>query len=159
MGLIKKLLCSSFALMLLFTVSSVNWAYGFNEKYSVGWQYSRPAEGLSVKIPILDGLLLQPIISFEDTGSKSEHSIGVRLIQPFEANDDFMPYAGAAIGHHRRRTNSSSVSGFGYEAFFGLEYQKYLIRPSIEIGMGSYTKKNGDDYAGFSINVGLMYAF
>lgn len=155
----KKLICSVFTLMLLLTVSTMALAYGSRQEYSVGFQYSRPAQGLSVKIPIQEDLLLQPIISFEDDDSESEHSIGFRLLKPFEENEDFRPYAGGAIGHYKRETDSSSHSGFGYEAFFGIEYQKYLIRPSIEIGMGSYTKKNGDHYAGFSINAGLMYTF
>jgi hypothetical protein len=40
-----------------------------------------------------------------------------------------------------------------------VEYQKYIIRPSMEIGMGSYIKKDGDYYAGLSINEGLAYFF
>lgn len=139
-----------------------------NNGYMIGWQYSRPANGVSVKIPINEDYYLQPIISFsvseDDHLADGRYSTGLRFLANLPERGDFRPYAGISAGHSKSYTKADdqttkSISGNGYEAFFGIEYEKYIIRPSLEIGMGSYTKKNGDYYAGFSINAGLAYFF
>ncbi|HOP75115.1 MAG TPA: hypothetical protein PLC07_08715 [Bacillota bacterium] len=136
--------------------------------YSVGWQYSRPMYGLAVKIPVSEGYFIQPVLSFntseDNTSSKGWYSAGLRAFINLPKREDFQPYTGIGAGHYKqyRETNhvsTDSSSSNSYEAFIGFEYQKYVIRPSVEIAMGSYTKKNGDHFGGFSLNVGLAYSF
>jgi hypothetical protein len=139
-----------------------------NSGYTIGWQYSRPVNGLSVKIPINQDYILQPVVSFYDSEddhlADGRYSTGLRLLTNLPKRGDFHPYAGISAGHFKTYQitddlTTKSISGNGYEAFFGVEYQKYMIRPSLEIGMGSYIKKDGDYYAGLSINAGLAYFF
>lgn len=136
--------------------------------YSIGWQYSRPMNGLSVKIPISEEYFIQPVVSFntseDNTLSKGWYSAGLRAFVNLPKREDFQPYTGIGAGHYKRyrETNhvrTDSLSSNSYEVFIGFEYQEYVIRPSLEIAMGSYTKKNGDHFGGFSLNVGLVYTF
>jgi hypothetical protein len=139
-----------------------------NEGYTFGWQYSRPVNGISVKVPIYQDYFLQPVVSLniseDDHLADGRYSAGLRFFANLPERGDFQPYAGISAGHFKtyQKTDeltTESISGNGYEAFFGVEYQKYIIRPSIEIGMGSYIKKNGDYYAGLSVNAGVAYFF
>ncbi len=139
-----------------------------SKDYSIGWQYSRPMNGLTVKIPVSERYFIQPVLSFntseDDTLSKGWYSAGLRAFVYLPEREDFQPYTGIGAGHYKRFREANhiltdSFSANSYEAFIGFEYQKYVIRPSVEIAMGSYTKKNGDHFGGFSLNVGLVYTF
>lgn len=142
-------------------------------RYQVGWQFTRSGNGFSIKIPVLDCYYIQPLFAFSmnqqpgtNQGTAQGHfALGLRGIRQLPARGSFQPYAGIGWGHSENfsGTNLSSAvvtkGNTGYEAFLGVEYQKYIIRPTLEIGLGSYTRADGSYYAGTTFNLGLMYSF
>jgi hypothetical protein len=140
-------------------------------RYQVGWQFSKTGNGFSIKIPFQEYYYIQPVFAFKmsdqpGTGTAQGHFVvGLRGILQLPARDDFQPYAGISWGHSEdfAGTNVSQAvitkGNTGYEAFLGVEYQKYIIRPTLEIGLGSYNRADGSYYAGTTFNFGLMYSF
>jgi hypothetical protein len=149
--------------------------------YQVGWQYSRSASGFSLKIPIANQYFAQPIFAFGMTqnpglaggpaggtagsNTNGHFAIGLRGMRQLPSRGSFQPYTGIGWGHSENFTGSTLSSATitkgntGLEAFLGVEYQKYILRPSLEIGLGSYTKADGSYYAGTTFNFALMYTF
>lgn len=137
--------------------------------FGFGWQFFQPASGLSLKIPIQNDYYLQPIFSFamkEEAESLQKHfAIGIRGIYDFPARYDFRAYSGVALGHWFTLNNPASAnhaaarSGSGYQAFFGVEYQKYLLRPALELGLGGYWSPEGNFTAGLVFNFSMLYYF
>ena len=134
--------------------------------YAVGWQFSSPASGFSVKIPYQTDYYLQPVFSVamseEDASTTGNYAIGLRGIYDLEKRGNFLPYIGAALGYSKKFENGSdsdfSKSRFGYQGFFGVEYQKYLLRPAFEIGIGGIN--NSDSFhAGVICNLSILYYF
>ena len=140
-------------------------------RYQVGWQFTKSGNGFSIKIPVEDFYYIQPLFSFSmsdqpgDGAAQGHFALGLRGIRQLPGRGDFQPYVGIGWGHSEdfAGTNLSSAvitkGNTGYEAFLGVEYQKYVIRPTLEIGLGSYTRADGSYYAGTTVNLGLMYAF
>lgn len=140
-------------------------------RYQVGWQFTKSGNGFSVKIPVQDYYYIQPLFAFsmnDKPGDGTAHGhfvLGLRALRQLPGRGDFQPYAGIGWGHSEdfAGTNLSSAvitnGNTGYEAFMGVEYQKYVIRPTLEIGLGSYNRADGSYYAGTTINLGLMYSF
>ncbi len=142
--------------------------------YQVGWQYSRASSGFTLKIPFGNLYFLQPIFAFSmtqnpspaDTTSANGHfALGLRGIRELPPRNDFQPYAGVSWGHSENFAGSTLTSttvtkgNAGFETFLGVEYQKYIFRPSLEIGLGSYSKADGSYYAGTTFNFAFMYEF
>ena len=135
--------------------------------YAIGWQVSGPASGFCLKIPYQVDYYIQPIftisMSEKDAATTGNYALGIRGIFDLPQHQDFLPYAGVALGYsesYTRTTDSSSSNGnFGYEAFFGVEYQKYLLRPSLEIGIGGSNKNDGSFHAGVICNLSVLYYF
>lgn len=135
--------------------------------FAFGWQFSRPATGFSLKIPYQKDFFLQPILAVSlnknDTFTTSHCALGLRGIYNLPKRQDFLPYAGVSLGYsqdYKRTADSSDANGnTAFEAFFGVEYQRYLLRPSLEIGIGGLRKTNGSFYAGVIYNVSVMYYF
>ena len=135
--------------------------------YAIGWQVSEPASGFCLKIPYQVDYYIQPIftISMSEKGASTtgNYALGIRGIYVLPQHQDFLPYAGVALGYSENytRTNDSSSSNgnFGYETFFGVEYQKYLLRPALEIGIGGSNKNDGSFHAGVICNLAMLYYF
>jgi hypothetical protein len=135
--------------------------------YAVGWQVSEPASGFCLKIPYQNVYYIQPIfaisMSKKDASTSGNYALGIRGIYNLQQHQDFLPYAGAAIGYSTSYTKtidaSTSTGNFGYEAFFGVEYQKYLIRPALEVGIGGSNKNDGSFHAGVIYNFSMLYYF
>jgi hypothetical protein len=138
------------------------------QKWAVGWQFSRPASGLSVKFPIEKDYYLQPIfiigLSQNEGSTHKSLAYGLRGIYNLTPQADFHPYAGLGIGHNEHYSSSGehdplTRGGTGYEAFFGFEYDKYPLRPSLEHGLGGYKPIEGGYRAGITCNISLFYYF
>ena len=133
--------------------------------YSFGWQYSKPASGLSVKIPIKTKYYLQPVVSFNlneaENSTSGRYSLGLRGIYELSLHSELQSYAGIGIGHRQYYGSNQNevLANNGYEAFFGIEYQKYIIRPALEISMGYYNQSQSVSRAGLSFNFSLLYYF
>ncbi|HOJ76743.1 MAG TPA: hypothetical protein PL158_01425 [Bacillota bacterium] len=133
--------------------------------YSFGWQYSKPASGLSVKIPIKTKYYLQPVVAFNlseaENGTSGRYSLGLRGIYELSLHSELQSYAGIGIGHRQYYGSNQNevLANNGYEAFFGIEYQKYIIRPALEISMGYYNQSQSVSRAGLSFNFSLLYYF
>ena len=154
------------ALLLFFTVNSLAYSGTIRRDYAIGWQFSRPASGFSLKIPYLDDYYIQPIIAVvmnqNDTITNGHYALGIRGVYNLDAHQDFLPYAGAGLGYSesfRKGDDSFSNGNIAYEAFFGVEYRKYLIRPSLEIGLGGLNKYDGSFHAGVICNLAVLYYF
>ncbi len=143
-------------------------------RYQAGWQYSRSASGFSVKIPITETISIQPVFSFGmtqnpgsqgTTNANGHFALGLRGVHNLPARGNFQPYAGIGWGHSENfsgptlATAKITKGNTGFETFIGAEYQKYIIQPSLEMGLGSYTKADGSYYAGITFNFALMYTF
>ena len=167
----KKIVLSSLFVMILFSIPGpCQAASQINRRdFAMGWQFSRPASGLSLKIPIKADYYIQPIFTFSETRKETATSghlaLGIRGIYEFPSRLDFQPYTGLSIGYSKNFKGDSpdsavvTNSGLGYEGFFGVEYKKYLLRPALEIGMGGYAKKGGAYFAGVIWNFSLHYYF
>lgn len=140
-------------------------------RYQVGWQFTKAGNGFSIKIPVQDYYYIQPLLAFSmsdepGAGTAEGHfALGLRGIRQLPARGNFQPYAGFGWGHSEVFSGTNLFSAVitkgstGYEAFLGVEYQKYIIRPTLEIGLGSYNRADGSYYAGTTFNFGLMYSF
>jgi hypothetical protein len=168
--LFKKMFLMAFPISALLSFfSSQAQAAPLPRDYAIGWQFSKPASGLSLKIPIKQIYYLQPIFTLlqveQNNQSTSHVAFGIRGIYEFQSRYDFRPYAGVALGCSNDFSattpagNSDNKSSTGYEAFFGVEYQKYLLRPALEIGMGNYFESDHNNYAGITFNFSLLYYF
>ena len=165
----------SWILTLIFLFGSYSWALASEtgHGFGIGYQFSRPANGFSLKIPVTDTIYLQPIFAFgmtekndsSQSSTEGSFAFGLRGTYDLPSKGDFQPYAGVAIGHNEEfsGTNPESTTvtkgGTGYEAFLGVEYQNWLIRPAFEIGLGGFNKSDGGFLAGTTLNVGVMYYF
>jgi hypothetical protein len=170
---LKKLLVSFLILLLMLTVTASCWAQvdvvGDSPHFGIGYQITRPASGFSVKIPIKNNYYLQPTLSYslvEKKDSVNGHlAMGLRGIAFLPTQSDFHPYAGLSWGYSENfagnalETTTVIKGGNGYEAFLGVEYQRYALRPALEIGMGTYANIDGSYYAGAVVNFSLVYYF
>ncbi len=159
------------AFMLLVTTTAASFASSGSERrdYAIGWQFSRPTSGISLKIPVADSYYLQPILALnmsqKEKNTDGRLGIGLRGILDLSTHNYYHPYAGAAWGYSERfggdSPGDSKVSqvAHGFEGFFGVEYQKYLLRPAFEIGMGSFRNSDGSYYAGLVYNLSVLYYF
>jgi hypothetical protein len=141
------------------------------QKWAVGWQFSRPASGLSVKCPLVKDYYLQPIfivgLSDHEGTSNTTNKIlayGLRGIYNLSPQTDFHPYLGLGIGYNERYNSSpahdpSTRGGTGCEAFFGFEYDKYPLRPSLELSLGGFKRIEGGYRAGITCNISVFYYF
>ena len=161
----KKLAIYFLILLLMFTVT----VSCLGEGVGIGYQVTRPASGFSIKIPVKDNFYLQPTFSYsvaQKPESINGHlAFGVRGIDFLPTRGDFHPYMGLSWGYSENfsgstlETTSVTKGGNGYEAFMGIEYQKYALRPALEIGMGTMAKVDGSYYAGAIVNCSLIYYF
>ncbi len=169
--MIKKQLTIIISLLLLFVINISCFASDDlnRREYAFGWQFSRPANGFSVKIPIKEDYYLQPIFAVsmaeKDNSTQGHYALGLRGIYHLPIQEDFQPYVGVALGYSENfegtsfKDSSVNNGGTGYEAFFGVEYQKYLIRPALEIGLGGFNKFDHTHFAGLIANFSVMYYF
>jgi hypothetical protein len=167
----KKLANILIAMILCFMISIPSFAFAGipRREYAVGWQISQPASGFSLKIPYQTDFYIQPIftvsMSQQETITDGHYALGLRGIYNLQSHQDLLPYTGAALGYahsFRKKTDSdtgSSDGSFAYQTFFGVEYQKYLIRPALEIGIGGSNKSDGTFQAGVIFNLSVMYYF
>ena len=141
--------------------------------YQVGWQISQAASGFSIKIPVINQFYIQPLFVFsmnQKTGTTSPNAkghlaVGLRGSYRLPERGNFQPYVGAGWGHTEDFAGASltqtaiTKGSTGFEVFLGVEYQKYVFRPTLEIGLGTYARADGSSYAGTTFNLGLMYSF
>lgn len=157
-----------FILSLAIATCSAAWPNTTGKGPALGWQFSRPASGFSLKIPY-KAFYLQPIFGFSMTktpdSTNGHFSLGIRGIYNLTPHSYVQPYAGVSWGHSEDFSGTSVSDskivngGSGYETFFGVEYQKYLLRPALEIGMGNYKKIDNNYYAGVVCNFSVLYYF
>ena len=137
--------------------------------YAVGWQFSRAASGLSLKIPVRELYYIQPVFAYnmveKDQGTDGHVALSLRGIYDLPTRDYFHPYAGMSVGYsesfNSSQSDNSTDSRFskGLEGFFGVEYQKYLLRPALEIGMGGFKNSDNSYNAGLICNFSILYYF
>lgn len=137
--------------------------------YAFGWQFSRPTSGLSLKIPFQEQYYIQPVFAMslsDRSGSADGYvSFGLRGILDLPTRNDLHPYAGVAWGYSKDFIEKSVAqstklkSARGFQSFFGVEYQKYLLRPAFEIGLGSFRNNDDSYFAGVTYNLSLLYYF
>lgn len=137
--------------------------------FGIGYQFTRPASGFSIKIPVKNNYYLQPTFSYSMVEKKDlvngHLALGLRGIGYLPTRNNFHPYAGLSWGYSENFAGNSldnaavTKGGNGYEAFVGVEYQKFALRPALEIGMGTFAKIDGSYYAGAVINFSLIYYF
>lgn len=135
--------------------------------FAVGWIYTPLSSGLTVKIPVHNNIYLQPLLSVDISNSlqntEGSYALGLRGIIGFPLSNSLYPYIGAGVGHNRsfhgtslnRSTIDEERSGF--QAFFGLELQKNLIHPAVEIGIMGLHRSDDSFHIGTSINVGAYF--
>jgi hypothetical protein len=129
-------------------------------QWGLGFQYSRPCSGISVKYQIDNEIIIQPIFYVNINNNVTKQlNFGLRGLYCLPSQMNLAPYFGFALGHNEHTKNSVKKGGDGYEIFFGAEYTKYLLHPSIELALGGYDQVNSDYDAGLTINVGIMYYF
>lgn len=163
--MLKKIIPVILVILFCFTSSHVAWGASTERRdYAFGWQYSKNASGLSLKIPFDETFYLQPVFAYSqvhnEEKSEGAMTVGLRALQELPFRFDFQPYVGVGAGYHQNNSETGlKTSNSGCEAFFGVEYRKYLLRPALEIAMGSYGKSNGTVYSGLSINFSLLYIF
>ena len=176
--MLKNGLIICFTVILLFMTATLSYAdtatttdFPNPLHYQVGWQITNSASGFSLKIPVKNQFYIQPIFAFSinenqgTTGTNGHFDLGIRGIRRLPERGNFLPYVGVGLGHCENYTGPTLGSATinsgntGFEAFLGVEYQKYVIRPSLEIGLGSYSNADGSYYAGTTLNLGLMYSF
>lgn len=159
--------------VLLFGTYSGALAVETRRGFGIGYQFSRPANGFSLKIPVTNTIYLQPIFAFGMTGqndstqssTRGSFAFGIRGTFDLPARGDFQPYTGLAIGHNEEfsgttpSNTTATKGGTGYEAFMGVEYQKWLIHPAIEVALGGFNKIDGGFLAGTTFNAGVTYYF
>ncbi len=137
--------------------------------YAFGWQFSRPTNGLSLKIPIQEQYYIQPICALSLSGKSEEtdgyFTFGIRGIWDLPTRNDLHPYAGVAWGYAEDfdgsnvRNSKVSKAARGFQSFFGVEYEKFVLRPAVEIGLGSFRNNDGSYFAGVTYNFSLLYYF
>ncbi len=165
----KKTFTIIIALSLLFIITT-NCLANFEptrRDSAIGWEISSVASGFSLKIPYQKDYYLQPIFSVamsqKDALATGNYAIGLRGIYNLEKRQNFLPYIGAALGYSKNfekgTDSSSSKSRFGYQGFFGVEYQKYLLRPAFEIGIGGTNNSDSSFQAGVICNLSVLYYF
>jgi hypothetical protein len=102
-------------------------------------------------------------MSQKETLTTGNYAFGLRGVYNLEKRQDFLPYVGAALGYSKNfekaADSSSSNSRFGYQGFFGVEYQKYLLRPALEVGIGGVNNSDGSYHAGVIFNLSMLYYF
>jgi hypothetical protein len=134
-------------------------------EWGIGLQYTRPSSGISVIFPLDNDFSLQPIFYIDVNDNTTESlAYGVRGIYKLPTQTNLNPYIGLALGHneHFKDTSSGDLAktrGDGYEAFFGITYNKYILCPSFEIALGGYDQHGGKYQAGLTLNIAVMYYF
>ncbi|HEY8344451.1 MAG TPA: hypothetical protein VIL66_04565 [Bacillota bacterium] len=127
----------------------------------VGWQYTKPASGFSVKFPVSDGYYLQPLLSFsidrKNGDTSGEIDYGLRGLYLLPDRRHIQPYTG--IGWGRTESYDSGQREYGFEVFVGAEYKKFLLVPAIEVGLGGFSKSDGSFHAGTTLNFSIFYYF
>lgn len=169
--ILKKQLTIGLALLLLLTLSLKCMAASGDlnrREWGFGWQFSQPAGGLSVRCPIEKDYYLQPIllVNINDRNGTVDEEIayGLRGIYNLPPQGDFRPYTGIGIGYNKKTNGTVGETarfrgGSGFEAFFGIEYIKYVVRPTIDIAIGGFNRIDGGYDAGITCNLSLMYYF
>jgi hypothetical protein len=136
--------------------------------YAIGYQFSRPASGFTVKIPITEQYFIQPVFAYtlvEKTDlTRKNMAVGVRAISNLPARQEFRPYTGISWGHSEgfyddSETSPSTTGGSGFDLFIGVEYEKYMFHPTLEIGLGSYARTDGTYIVGTTFSFSLLYYF
>jgi hypothetical protein len=137
-------------------------------EYAVGYQFSRPASGFTIKVPINEQYYIQPIFSFsleeQKTSSQKNLAFGLRAISNLPARQQFRPYAGISWGHSEgfyddAQNSPITTGGTGFDAFIGVEYEKFMIHPTLEIGLGSFASIDGSFAVGTTLSFSLLYYF
>jgi hypothetical protein len=137
-------------------------------KYAVGYQFSRPASGFTIKIPINEHYFIQPIFAFtlveKENLARKNLAYGLRAISNLPPRQEFRPYAGVSWGHSEgfyddTETSPTTTGGTGFDAFIGVEYEKYMIHPTLEIGLGSYARSDSSFLVGTTFSFSVLYYF
>jgi len=131
--------------------------------FGFGWQYTGPASGFSLRLPLDRNLAIQPLLSLsmqDRADGAAGHAIyGLRALVNLPALGPVHPYLGAGIGRSSRFGNGQTEIAQGGQAFLGLEYQGSSLRPSFEVGVGYLNRPDGVSYLGTMLNFGLHYYF
>ena len=134
------------ALLLVIILPAAALADGFG----FGWQYTGPASGFSLKLPLDRYLAVQPMLSLslrnQGDGSIGHINYGLRGLLNLPALGPIHPYVGAGLGRSSSFANDDSQMTQGYQAFLGLEYQLSSLRPSFEVALGQVARSNGTMY-------------
>lgn len=154
-------------LLLSITANSRADSVANSRQWAVGWQYSRPVTGLSLRCPILNDYYLQPVflVDMNNEGESCNEMIelGLRGIYNLKLQNDFRPYTGIGLGFNKKKTGTATEfnirGGTGFEVFFGIEYLKYPVHPSLELAIGGFDRMGGNFEAGITGNFMLMYYF
>lgn len=135
---------------------------------SIGFQYFAPASGVSLRLPVGYGVVLQPIVGMAMHAKGDEVSGGLalagRLLYTFDRPDwQLVPYAGLGAGFEQKHItvdgNPTLKNTQGYQVFFGAEYRRFRLSPTLEYGLGYSESDDGKYFAGSFINAGLHYYF
>jgi len=144
-------------LIVLLPAAALAGSFGF------GWQYTGPASGFSLRLPLDRYLAVQPMLSLSlhnQGDSTSGHiNYGLRGLLNLPALGPIHPYVGAGLGRSNSFANDKSHTTQGYQTFLGLEYQLSSLRPSFEVALGQVGRSDGTMYLGTMFNFGLHYYF
>ena len=148
-----------FALLLAVLLPAAASAEGFG----FGWQYTGPATGFSLRLPLDRYLAVQPIIALSirnhESGTAGRAAYGLRALMNLPVLGPIHPYLGAGIGRTNLFDGGQSRITQGYQGFIGLEYQLSSLRPSLEVALGRVDRSDGSSYLGTMFNLGLHYYF
>ena len=131
--------------------------------FGFGWQYTGPASGFSLRLPLDRYLAVQPMLSLslhnQGDGTSGHVNYGIRGLLNLPALGPIHPYVGAGLGRSDSIAGGNTRTAQGYQAFLGLEYQLSSLRPSFEVALGQVARSDGTMYLGTMFNFGLHYYF
>lgn len=131
--------------------------------FGFGWQYTGPASGFSLRLPLDRYLAVQPMLSLalQDQADMTvgHAAYGLRGLMNLPALGPVHPYLGAGLGRSHRFENGESRVVQGYQAFIGMEYQASNLQPSFEVALGRVDRSDGSMYLGTMFNFGVHYYF
>lgn len=131
--------------------------------FGFGWQYTGPASGFSLRLPLDRYLAVQPMLSLslrnQGEGTSGHINYGIRGLLNLPALGPIHPYVGAGLGRSKSFAGDNSRTTQGYQMFLGLEYQLSSLRPSFEVALGQVERSDGTMYLGTMLNFGLHYYF
>lgn len=155
-------------LLFAFSASALAGALEVGKGPSIGFQYFAPASGVSLRYPVGYGFILQPIVGMRMRADGESVSGGLayagRILYSFDRPDwQIVPYTGLGIGFGQSYVtvdgNPALKNTQGYQVFFGAEYRRFRLTPTLEYGLGYSQSNDGKYYAGSFINAGLHYYF